>query len=58
MKNKSELLKMLFERLAELESNTVSGAIKKQLEIELGLLYDILGEEVDEDYWERIELLI
>lgn len=58
MKTKKELLKMLFERLAELESKTASGSIKKQLEIELSLLYDILGEDIDEEYWERIELLI
>lgn len=58
MKNLDELLKMLYVRLAELED----GRIKKENPdyakheaIELGLLYDILGNEVKEGYWDRIE---
>lgn len=58
MKTKQELLSMLFSRLAELQH----GGIKidnpdyaKQEAIELSLLYDILGDEVPEDYWEQIE---
>ena len=58
MKSKQELLSMLFSRLAELQH----GGIKvehpeyaKQEANELALLYDILGDEVPEEYWEQIE---
>lgn len=58
MKTKQELLSMLFSRLAELQH----GGIKinnpdyaKQEAIELALLYDILGDEVPEGFWEQIE---
>ena len=58
MKNKDELLKMLYERLTELEDGrikTENPEFAKHEAVELGLLYDILGEEVKEAYWERIE---
>ena len=58
MKTKDELLKMLYDRLTVLkETNIKSDNPKhaKQLAIELGLLYDILDEDVPHKYWESIE---
>lgn len=58
MKTKQELLKMLFSRLAELQNGKIKQDNPKYAEqerIELSLLYDILGEEVPEEYWEQIE---
>ena len=58
MKSKKELLKMLFERLAELQDGRVKinhPEYAKAEKTELALLYDILGEDVPEDYWEQIE---
>ena len=57
MKTKKELLRMLFIRLAELESGTVekNSRLELLLQNELSLLYEILGEDVDEEYWNRIE---
>ena len=58
MKNLDELLKMLYVRLAELEDGRIkeeNSEFAKQEAIELGLLYDILGDEVKEAYWDRIE---
>jgi len=55
MKTKQELLSKLFATLAELQSKTATGELEKRLRIELELLYDILGEEVPEEYWEQIE---
>jgi hypothetical protein len=46
---------MLFERLAELKAGGLIPAYEEQVKIELALLYDILGEDVDEAYWEEIE---
>ena len=58
MKNKQELLSMLYSKLAELQDGRIkvnNPAFAKQLQIELQLLYDILGDEVDEEYWKQIE---
>ena len=58
MKTKQELLSMLFSRLAELQDGrikTVNPTMTKMLQAELNLLWDILGEEVPEEYWEQIE---
>ena len=57
MKTKQELLKMLFFRLAELQDGRCKHNIglTESLKTELNLLYDILGEEVPEEYWEQIE---
>jgi len=58
MKTTEELLQMLYSRLTELTDGTIkitNPEYAKQEAIELGLLYDILGEEVKEDYWEMIE---
>ena len=58
MKTKQELLEMLFAKLAELQDErikTVNPTVAKKLQTELNLLWDILGEDVPEEYWEQIE---
>lgn len=57
MKTKQELLKMLYITLAELQSGSLDGKpeLKVQQQTRLELLYDILGEDVPEEYWEQIE---
>jgi hypothetical protein len=55
MKTEAELLKMLFERLAEIKAGGLVPAYDEQCRIELALLFDILGEAVPEEYWEEIE---
>ena len=58
MKTKQELLQMLYSRLAELQDGrikTVNPIIAKKLQTELNLLWDILIEDVPEEYWEQIE---
>lgn len=59
MKTKQEILSMLYSRLAELQDGrikTVNPTIAKRLQTELNLLWDILGEDVPEEYWEQIEV--
>ena len=56
---------MLFAKLAELQdinkhplnNNTVvqTTQLAQRLQIEVALLYDILGDDVPEEYWEQIE---
>ena len=61
MRTKQKLLQMLYGRLAELQNGKVKQDkpnLAEKLKIELALLYDILGEEVPEEYWEQIEELI
>ena len=61
MKTKQELLQMLYSRLAELQDGKIKQSksnLAEKLKIELALLYDILGEEVPEEYWEQIEEVI
>ena len=58
MKTKQELLEMLFSRLSELQDGrikTVNTTMTKKLQTELNLLWDILIEDVPEEYWEQIE---
>ena len=55
MKTVEELKTMLFERLAEIKQGRLTPAYDEQCRIELALLYDILGEDIDESYWEEIE---
>lgn len=68
MKTKEELLQMLFAKLAELQNLNQKGFTTKtvwgtanltaKLQAEVALLYDILGEDVPEEYWEQIEEVI
>lgn len=55
MKSRQELLKMLYTILAELQSGTLRGNMKARQQVRLELLYDILGEEIPEEYWGQIE---
>lgn len=55
MKTKNELLKRLLTILSELEYGVTNARLKATLEIKLGMLYDILGEDVPSEYWDRIE---
>lgn len=58
MKTQQELLQMLYSRLAELQDGrikTVNPTMTKRLQTELNLLWDILGDDVPEEYWEQIE---
>ena len=58
MKTKQELLEMLFSRLSELQDGRikiVNPTMTKRLQTELNLLWDILIEDVPEEYWEQIE---
>ena len=61
MKTKQELLEVLFAKLAELQDGrikTVNPTVAKKLQTELNLLWDILGDDVPEEYWEQIEEVI
>ena len=61
MKIKQELLQMLFAKLAELQNMIKIGvqhSLLMVLQTEVALLYDILGENVPEEYWEQIEEVI
>ena len=58
MQTKQELLSMLYSRLAELQDGrikTVNPTMTKRLQTELNLLWDILIDDVPEEYWEQIE---
>ena len=61
MKTKEELLQMLFAKLAELQNMIkidVQPSLLMVLQTEVALLYDILGVDVPEEYWEQIEEVI
>lgn len=55
MKTMEEMKAMLFERLAEIKQGGLVPSYEEQCKIELALLYDILGESIEEEYWEEIE---
>lgn len=55
MKSKQEILIMLYVTLAELQSKTAGKELVEYLKIRLELLYDILGDDVPEEYWRQIE---
>lgn len=58
MKSKEEILKNLYVTLAELQGTAwgeENKDLEKYLRIKLTVLYDILGEEVPEEYWEQVE---
>ena len=57
MKTKQELLEMLFAKLAELQDGrikTVNPTGAEILRTQLNLLWDILGDDVPEEYWDQI----
>ena len=58
MKTQNELLSMLYARLAELQDGRIkiqNPEYAEQERIELALLYEILEEDVPEEFWEQIE---
>lgn len=58
MKTKEEMMQMLFSKLAELQDlieEDDESVLIARLQAEVALLYDILGEDVPEEYWEQIE---
>ena len=57
MKTQEWMYKKLFATLAELQSGTTetNPGLDKHLRHDLELLYDILDDEVPEEYWEQIE---
>ena len=61
MKTRQELLEMLFAKLSELQDmkhkpiNARTATYAVRLQTELILLYDILGDDVPEEYWKQIE---
>ncbi len=58
MKSIEELKKMLFAILKELQDGRTTknnAEFKYYLQTRLDLLYDILGDEVPEEYWSQIE---
>lgn len=57
MKDKNWMYSKLFATLAELQSGTTktNPGLDIQLRHNLELLYDILDDEVPEEYWEQIE---
>ena len=58
MRTQQELLQMLYSRLEELQDGrikTVNPTVAKKLQTELNLLWDILIDDVPEEYWEQIE---
>lgn len=62
MKDKQYMLKQLYATLVELESGALDEESKRDLKLmqcsKLETLYDILEDEVDEEYWSRIEEFI
>lgn len=54
MKTKNELLAMLLALLTEVEARGIDN-VPEEIITKMTLLYDILGEDVPEEYWERIE---
>lgn len=55
MKSKEEILKDLLATLNELQNGVSGEILKTYLETKLSILYDILGEDVPEEYWDQIE---
>ena len=56
MKTLNEILSKLLAILTELESGEAEDpALRNYLIAQLGVLYEILGDDVPEEYWESIE---
>jgi hypothetical protein len=55
MRTADELKAMLFERLAEIQRGGLTERYDEQCRIELALLFDIVGEDIDKSYWDEIE---
>lgn len=55
MKTADELKAMLFERLAEIQRGGLTERYDEQCRIELALLFDIVGDDIDASLWDEIE---
>ena len=54
MKTKEQILQDLFATLSELQSGLCNGNLKA-LTTKLSVLYDVLEDDVPEEFWEQIE---
>ena len=55
MKTKEEIVKDTISIIEELEFGVINTELRNYLKIKLSTLYDILGEDLPEEYWERVE---
>ena len=55
MKDINEIYSDCMITLWELENTNPEGKTKEYLQIKLEVLYDILGDYIEEDFWDRIE---
>ena len=58
MKTKQEILKDLFATLTELKEGVDSPSLDTYLKVKLETLYNVLGEDVPEEYWDEIEEIL
>lgn len=58
MKTKQEILKDLFATLGELQHGVDNSDLETYLKTKLETLYNILGEDVPEEYWDEIEVIL
>ena len=58
MKTKQEILKDLFAILGELQHGVDNSNLETYLKTKLETLYDILGEDVPEEYWDEIKVIL
>lgn len=55
MKAKEEIVKDVISIIEELEFGVINTELRDYLKIKLSTLYDILREDLPEEYWERVE---
>lgn len=58
MMSKEKIIRYLFAVLTELQTGITNKELYNALCIKLGVLYNILGDDVPEEYWEQIEEFI
>ena len=58
MKTKQEILKDLFATLTELKEGVDNPSLDTYLKVKLETLYNVLGEDVPEEYWDEIEEIL
>ena len=58
MKTKQEILKDLFATLTELKEGVYNPSLDTYLKVKLETLYNVLGEDVPEEYWDEIEEIL
>lgn len=55
MKSAEQIRAMFYATLAELQNGVENESIYDGLCAKLSVLYDILGEDIPEEYWEQVE---